>query len=396
MIVSPAQSGLPEDPHKTKKAAGPAATPQDSNNSKNNNKNQCAWQLSPEPWGEPVCGSALLDELRDTFLRHLILPDHAAATLALWVIHTYSFELGDITAYLAILSPEKRCGKTTALTLVSKLCHKALPASNVSPAAVFRVIEEYSPTLLVDEADTFVAGKEELGGILNAGFNRETAYTLRCHGDDHNVKQYNLYAPKLFAGIGKLPDTLGDRCIIVPMRRKLPGETVERLRGDLDGSDFRSKCMRWTNDNSIEIKFADPEVPEQLDDRASDIWRPLLAIADLAGGAWPEDAHQAAVELSGNKDDDESINIQLLKDIRDHIVANNLDRLKTEELLDHLYSLEERPWNTFYRGREMNPRQLADRLKSFGINSKTIRFGSGTAKGYMLEDMIDAFNRYTY
>ena len=105
----------------------------------------------------------------------------------------------------------------------------------------------------------------------------------------------------------------------------------------------------------------------------------LLAIADLVG-AWPEDAHQAAVELSGNKDDDESINIQLLKDIRDHIVANNLDRLKTEELLDHLYSLEERPWNTFYRGREMNPRQLADRLKSFGINSKTIRFGSGTAK----------------
>ena len=100
--------------------------------------------------------------------------------------------------------------------------------------------------------------------------------------------------------------------------------------------------------------------------------------------------------MSGNKNDEESVNIQLLKDIRDYIVAHNFSRLKTEELLEHLYSLEERPWNTFYRGREMTPRQFADRMKSFGIQSKTIRFSSGTAKGYMLEDMIDAFDRYTY
>lgn len=393
MIVSPSS---PEDPDKKKKAAGPPATPQDSNNSENNNLNQRAWQISPVPWDEIVSGSELLNKLRDTLNRHLVLPDHAAPTLALWILHTYSYHLGDITAYLALLSPEKRCGKTTALTIISKFCHRALPASNVSPAAVFRVIEEYSPTLLVDEADTFVAGKEELGGILNAGFNRETAYTLRCHGDDHNVKQYNLYAPKLFAGIGKLPDTLGDRCIIVPMRRKLPGETVQRLRGDLDGADVRRKCMRWTKDHEIEIKFFDPEIPEELDDRAADIWRPLMTIADLAGGDWPIIAHQAALDLSGNKNDEESVNIQLLKDIRDYIVAHNFSRLKTEELLEHLYSLEERPWNTFYRGREMTPRQLADRMKSFGIQSKTIRFSSGTAKGYMLEDMIDAFDRYTY
>ena len=340
MIVSPSS---PVDPGKKKKAAGPPATPQDSNNSENNNLNQRAWQISPVPWDETVSGSELLNKLRDTLNRHLVLPDHAAPTLALWILHTYSYHLGDITAYLALLSPEKRCGKTTALTIISKFCHRALPASNVSPAAVFRVIEEYSPTLLVDEADTFVAGKEELGGILNAGFNRETAYTLRCHGDDHNVKQYNLYAPKLFAGIGKLPDTLGDRCIIVPMRRKLPGETVQRLRGDLYGADVRRKCMHWTKDHEIEIKFFDPEIPEELDDRAADIWRPLMTIADLAGGDWPIIAHQAALDLSGNKNDEESVNIQLLKDIRDYIVAHNFSRLKTEELLEHLYSLEERP-----------------------------------------------------
>ena len=396
MIVSPAQSGPKENPDKKKKAAGPAATPQYSNNSKKPNEIQRVWQTSPEPWNETVCGVEILDELQDTFARHLILPDHAATTLSLWVMHTYSFDLGDILAYLALLSPEKRCGKTTALTLVSEFCHKALTASNVTPATIYRVVEDHSPTLLIDEVDSFLAGKEELRGIFNAGYSRKTAYTLRCSGDDHEVKQYNLYSPKLFAAIGKLPDTLGDRCVIVPMRRKLPGEKVQRLRGDLDGSVIRRKCMRWTNDHILNIKEADPEVPEELDDRAADIWRPLLAIADLVGGDWPKTAHLAAVELSSNKEDEESVNIQLLKDIRDYIVDHNISRLKTEELLEHLYSLEERPWNTFYRGREMTPRQLADRMKSFGIQSKTIRFSSGTAKGYMLEDMIDAFNRYTY
>jgi len=395
MIVSPAQSGPKENPDKKKKAAGPTATPQDSNNSKKPNEIQRVWQTSPEPWNETVCGVEILDELQDTFARHLILPDHAATTLSLWVMHTYSFDLGDITAYLALLSPEKRCGKTTALTLVGKFCHKALSASNVTSASVFRIIEGYSPTLLIDEADSFITGKEELRGILNAGYSRETAYTLRCTGDDHEVKQFNLYSPKLFAGIGKLPDTLGDRCVIVPMRRKLPGEKVQRLRGDLDGSVIRRKCMRWTNDHILNIKEADPEVPEELDDRAADIWRPLLAIADLVGGDWPKAAHLAAVELSGNKEDQESINIQLLEDIRDYVGENNLLKVRTKDLLGHLHSLQERPWITFYRGREMTARQLADRLKLFDIRSQTHRFFDGPAKGYDVEDMRDAFTRYT-
>ena len=260
---------------------------------------------------------------------------------------------------------------------------------------MFRVIDQHSPTLLVDEADTFVAGKEELHGVLNSGYSRDAAYTIRCVGDDHNVKQFNLFGPKLFAGIGRLPDTLGDRCITVPMRRKLPGEKIVRLRGDLDGVDIRRKCTRWTNDHQLEIKHADPEMPMELDDRAMDIWRPLMAIADLVGGEWPVVAHLASVALSCQKDDEDSINTKLLEDIRDYVREHNLSRVKTEDLLRHLYSLEERPWNTFYRGREMTARQLADRMRLFGIRSTTIRFGSETAKGYLLEDMLDAFDRYT-
>ena len=303
--------------------------------------------------------------------------------------------MGAISTYLALQSPEKRCGKTTALTLASKLCHRSLPTSNVSPAAVYRVIEKYSPTILIDEADTFLAGKEELHGILNSGYNRESAFTIRCVGDNYEPKQFNVFSPKLFAGIGELPKTLSDRCIIVPMRRKLSGEKVQRLRGDLDVSVLRRKCMRWTNDNQIEIQQSDPEIPEGLDDRAADIWRPLIALADLAGGHWPIIAHCASIGLSAHREEEESTNVNLLKDIKDHLDEAELDRIKTENLLLHLNSLEERPWNTLHNGREMTPRLLAERLKAFRIKSKTIRVNGDTAKGYLREDMEDAFRRYT-
>ncbi len=353
------------------------------------------WQSSPTPWNEPVNGHELLDSMKDAFDKHLILPEHASPTLALWMLHTYSFQMGAISTYIALLSPEKRCGKTTALSLASKLCHRSLPTSNVSPAALYRVIERYSPTILIDEADIFLAAKDEVHGILNSGYNRESAFTIRCVGDHYEPKQFNVFSPKLFAGIGKLPKTLSDRCIIVPMRRKHADEHVKRLRGDLDLSELRRKCMRWTNDNQLEISQSDAETPKELDDRAADIWRPLIGLADIAGGHWPKTAHNASIALSAIREDEESSNVNLLRDIREHLLAKGLVRIKTTELLTHLNSLEEKPWSTLHHGREMTSRQLSERLKLFNIKSRTIRFGSDQAKGYQLEDMEDAFGRYT-
>jgi hypothetical protein len=107
------------------------------------------------------------------------LPKWAPETLALWVLHTYAFELRDVTAYLGIESPEKRCGKTTLLGVLNELVNRPIAAANISSPAFFRVIEEARPTLLIDEADTFLAGNDELRGILNSGYTRNTAYVVR-------------------------------------------------------------------------------------------------------------------------------------------------------------------------------------------------------------------------
>ncbi|NDF00156.1 MAG: DUF3631 domain-containing protein, partial [Verrucomicrobia bacterium] len=341
------------------------------------------WQITPEPWPEAVDGGQLLDELRATFSRYIVLPDHAAPTLALWIVHSYAYQLGRIAAYLALLSPEKRCGKSTGLSLVGALAHRALSASNVAPAAMFRVIERDGPTMLIDEVDTFVAKNEELRGILNAGFTRESAFVLRCVGENHEPKTFNVFGPKLFAGIGKLPGTLADRTIVVPMRRKQPGDTVERFRG-FDGEELRRKCVRWVKDNEAHLTDTDSPTPDVLNDRAADLWRPLLAIADLAGGEWPTVARQAAVALSADKEDD-SQTVKLLLACRAYFTQHPVDRALSKDLLAFLNAQEEEPWTTFNHGEGLNARQLADRLKPYGITSRTMRDGVERAKGYFAE-----------
>src|SRR5207253_1094825 len=93
--------------------------------------------------------------------------------------HTYVFQFRDVTTYIGIESPEKRCGKTTLLSVLSELVNRAVVSTNISPSAFFRVIEEASPTLLIDEGDTFLQGNDELRGILNSGYSRKTAFVVR-------------------------------------------------------------------------------------------------------------------------------------------------------------------------------------------------------------------------
>ncbi len=386
-------------PHESKSAAALVSQPRDTEPTPNDSKPNppppqgFPWQTTPEPWPDAVDGEHLLEALRECFTRYLVLPDHAAEALALWTIHTYCFQLGRVAAYLALLSPEKRCGKTTALSIVAALAHRALAASNVAPAALFRVIERDGPTLLIDETDSFVGENEELRGILNAGFSRESAFVLRCVGDTHEPRAFRVFGPKLFAGIGRLPGTLADRCITVPMRRKQRGETVERFRG-FDGEELRRKCVRWVMDNEQLLTDPNPGLPDALHDRAADLWRPLVGIADAAGGHWPDLGRNAAAALSADGEDD-SQPVALLGSVARYFTENDLEtRVMSKVLLGFLNTQEEEPWATFNHGQGINSRQLADRIRSFGVNSRTLRIGENRGKGYHSADFNDAFLRY--
>lgn len=347
----------------------------------------------PDPWPDPVDGAALLDELRRTFERFVVLPKGASTALALSVVLTHAYDAFTVCPRVAITSPTKRCGKSTLLTLLSGLVPRPLPSVNMSAASLFRAVEEYHPTLLVDEADRFLGDKEDLIGLLNAGHYRPLAYVTRVVGDANEVRAFSVWAPAIIALIGRLPDTIADRSVSIPMRRKTKEEKVERLRLDRLGEleTLQRKAWRWAQDNMEALRAADPDVPSALHDRAQDNWRPLLAIADLAGGDWPEKARKAARILSATTNkDDEDIAVTLLGDLRSIFKAREASRMATSDLLDALCAMEDRPWGDWKGGKPISPQGLARLLKRFNVSPRHER----NWRGYIAADLTDAWGRY--
>jgi hypothetical protein len=373
-----------------------------------------------EPWPEPVDGAALLNELRQVFVRFVVLPRWSAEALALWTLHTYAFHWRDVSTYLGLESPEKRCGKTTLLTVLSELVNRPLVAANISSPALFRVIEEIRPTLLIDEADTFLQGNDELRGILNSGNSRKTAYVVRVASQFTSYNQpaapassadappdgeaetgafgatrlvrFSCWCPKVMAAIGRLPDTLADRCIVVRMQRKTAGEKCERLKS-LEATPLRRRCARFAHDHGEKIAQAHPVLPPDMNDRAGDIWEPLLALADLAGGPWPELARQAAGGLAASAQENSPIS-SLLFAILLQFLHFNAERMLSRDLVACLNHLPDRPWAMMRPGNAISEIWLAQQLRPYGIHPRSIRTGATTAKGYVKEEFTEVFRRY--
>jgi len=350
----------------------------------------------PEPWPVPVDGGQLLTDLATVIRRHVVLTAEQADTVALWVVFAHAIGGARIAPKLAITSPTPRCGKSTLLALIAALVPRPLVASNISPAAVFRVIESAHPTLLVDEADSFLRDNEELRGVLNSGHSRDGAYVIRCVGDNLEARRFSTWCAQAVGLIGSLPATLADRSIEVRLERKRTVEAVAKLTSHArEGLAMLARqAARWAADHPI--SDTQPEMPGGMNDRAADNWEPLLSIADLVGGAWPERARQPAVALSGGEPADaQAVGAVLLGDIRTIFEQRQADRMASADLVAALAELEDRPWPEWRHGKPMTAPQLARQLRHFGIAPGTIRLpNNATPKGYIAARFEDAWARY--
>jgi len=345
------------------------------------------------PWPEPVDGRAVLAEIETIIERHVRVAPEQRVAVALWIVLTYCFDAFHVLPLLAITSPEKRCGKTTLLSLLSRLVNRPLPASNVTPAATFRVIEELRPTLLIDEGDSFLRENDELSGILNSGHARDTAFVVRVNPQTYRLERFSTWAPKAIALIGELPPTLSDRAILIRLTRKLPQEKVERLPlvTPAEWRALQCKLRRWAEDHLASLQERSVEIP-LLNDRAGDNWGTLLAIAEEVGGDWPHKAKEAALILEKDGKGEDSLKVQLLADLRE--VFSDEPSLFTNEILERLLALEDRPWREFRNGRPLNAHALSRLLRPFGITPTNIRQGEVVKKGYRAEDLKPIWARY--
>lgn len=351
--------------------------------------------LLPEPdlWDEPVDGDKLLTEIAAAITSYVVMPKSSADTAALWVVHSFAMDQFRISPRLAIQSPEKGCGKTTLLDVVTKLVWRPLPAANATASVIFRVVEKTRPTLLIDEADTFLKDNHELRGILNSG-HRRGGYALRNVGDDHEPKRFSTWSACAIALIGRLPDTLEDRSVTVSLRRRKPDEKIKAFRFDEteDLDRLASMARRWANDHGDELRKCRPDMGD-LQNRRADNWEPLFAIATVAGDNWTERAWTAAMTASA-AEKEQSISTLLLSDIRECFHACHDTKIKSEELVSALIAIEDRPWGE-WKGKPLSKNGLARLLNKFGISPATIRLDKyETAKGYKVEQFQDAFDRY--
>jgi hypothetical protein len=341
-------------------------------------------------------GAELLDDVRTAIRRYCVLPgEHELVAVVLWCALSHLLTKFDYAPRLIIRSAEKRSGKSRLLEIVDALVYSPLRAVNATVAFVFRSLDSNPPpTLLFDEADTIfgsrgVADKnEELRGLLNAGFQRGLPFG-RVGGPDFMTQEFSTFAMAALAGIGRMPETIEDRAVVVVMKRRREGETVHPYRLRRDGpmlNDLRDRLVAWADTVREQAGETYPELP--IDDRAADVWEPLVSVADLVGGAWPQLARDAAVALVKSAAEDDtarSPKLQLLVDIR---AVFDTRFMKSDELCSKLRALSESPWEQL----ELNPSRLGGRLREYSI--KTRHTEDKSRRGYYRDDFADAFARY--
>lgn len=373
--------------------------------------------LATDELRAPASGPApaladLLDNVA-AFLRRFVAfaSPHQGTACALWTAHTHVYDRFDVSPYLCVTSPEKQSGKTRLQETLDPLVRGPWRVVSPSGAVLYRKIHAEHPTLLLDEVDAvFGRGRDDahepLRALLNAG-NRRGVTVPRCEGDGAKIRlvEFDVFTPRVLAGIGALPDTIADRGIPIRLQHRAPQETVEpfRFRQAVEESrPIREGLERWVLSAGEALERARPETPVTLNDRAAEIWEPLLAIADLAGGDWPRRAREAAVALHGDPlAQGETLRVNLLRAIRETFERNDLDRLTTADLIAALVDRDDGPWAEWWeepvkKGNIRGPAaRLGRMLRPLGIEPKTIRLGDErTSKGYIRADLRVAFVRY--
>ena len=336
-----------------------------------------------------------LDEVQRLLMRFTVQQTrHEYAAITLWIAYTHAADSFDFAPRLLLTSAEKRSGKSRTMEVAAKLSANPIMALHATTSALFRSLETPRAVFL-DEADAIFGTKlkaeqnEELRALLNAGFQRNFP-VVRTVGPTHTPTPFPVFAPVCLAAIGSLPDTVADRAVNIRLRRRKPTEAVEPYRSrrnDPELAAVKTRLSESIADVSGDLLNAYPDSP--LEDRLADLWEPLFAVADAAGGEWPDRARLAALHLVGqaqSEDRQQSFGMDLLADLRAVLSSLEGDPVPSTLLIEALKNLEEAQWNEI----DLKPARLAKLLRQYSI----FPVRTSQARGYRQSALQDAFARY--
>jgi hypothetical protein len=345
------------------------------------------------PWESPVDLASVLNEHVEFLRRHVVLPLESAVACVLWTATTHFSKFFDTAPLLIVRSPMMRSGKTRLGRLLAKSAARSIFLTSITPSALFRTIAATQPTIFIDESDVFVAGDENLRGMLNCGISRDESFVIRTVGDSFEPRMFTTFCHKCLIGIGRLASTIQDRGIIVTMHRKLPTEHVEQItkRALSTAFDLGRKYARAALDYAEKIpEDPDPDLPAALNDRARDVWRSAITLCDIAGGKWPELGRRAAEVLSGEetKPLDETP-LKLLRDIVERL--GDREAVSGGEIAETLGGDKDSEWATYSRGKPISPNSVGRLLERFDLVK--VKDSDGRRR-YRMADIKAMLRRY--
>jgi hypothetical protein len=358
--------------------------------------------------GDAMSGPELLDRLEAFLRRFVLMGEDLPALLALWLMGTYCYTAFEYFPYLVLRSPEKRCGKSRTLDLISMLGFNAhQPTASPTEAQIFREPREDGGVQIYDEMEGMTGDKERwsaVTSVLNAGFHKGQVVTrYRKASQGQQKETFETYVPRAIASISSLESTLEDRSIMIMMQRLLPGQQTERF--SLRRLDNQAQILRddlhifaLTTAPTIAELYDGSEFPglSGLDHRAVDLWEPLLSIAaviDASGGmaTLSDRMIQLAERLGGDRasrsaDDPNPIIIEVLDE---YLSLKTEAKVKAEDLAEKVRS--QLGWDS------LTLKALANRLHPLGLKSSRWRDGQTNQRGYHFSraQIDDLARRYT-
>jgi putative DNA primase/helicase len=351
------------------------------------------WEVKPAE--DPVDATQLFAEIETRILQHVVMPKDLAFVVALWVGQTWIHQHGTYSPILGVTSAERDSGKSTLMGVIAFLVRRSLLSVGVSAAALYRSIEKWNPTFVVDEADDAFVDNPDLRQVINSGWTRGQG-VMRCDPDTNEPRRFPTFCPKAIALKGKkMPDTMLSRTIFIEMKRRLRSEKVDHFR-HLDDAGFarmRSQLARWAQDCGEPLGLAQPAQPEGFMNRTASNWQLMFAIADSLGEEVGARARTIAQQIAGVTDM-ASAGVALLQDIKTMFEASTLDYLTSKTIIERLTADPEKPWAEWSRGKPITEKGVAGLLHEYRIISRTVGPKGSTAKGYRRADFEDGWERY--
>jgi hypothetical protein len=269
-----------------------------------------------------------------------------------------------------------------------------------SEAVLYRKLDRDHPTLLLDEADAIFREKndryEGLRAMLNAGYRRGMKVP-RCVGESMQIQEFDVFGPKVIAGIGALPLTVADRSIPIRLSRKRRQEPVDSFdyqQAFQDAASLRDGLAKWAAEATGDLRTIRPAIPVELHDRAAEVWRLLLAIADAAGGEMPRRAREGAVALHGDPLlVEETETVRTLRAVCEIFDASGQEQLPTPHIVKNLVERDDGPWAEWWgkmvtSGDMKGPGyRLGKIFRRFGVTPRQLWVDGANVRGYIREEV---------